>query len=174
MLVLVGGLPGTGKSTLRALWPSMPASTQSGPIPRQGVGRQPTPRPRLRRRNLRAEATRDRGRAYDHVELLQRQVCWAHLKRNWEKMQERGGKAKIIAGGCLSVQKRVFEGITDCERASGALQSLLGGARLARFAESCLHQVFAKGGARLPSRTTTQLEQAMTTNPFLLSKLWRA
>jgi transposase len=51
----------------------------------------------------------DRWRAYDHVELLQRQVCWAHLKRNWEKMRERGGKAKIIAEGCLSVQKRVFE-----------------------------------------------------------------
>ena len=51
----------------------------------------------------------DRWRAYDHVELLQRQVCWAHLKRNWEKMQERGGKAKVIAERCLSVQKRVFE-----------------------------------------------------------------
>jgi transposase len=51
----------------------------------------------------------DRWSAYDHVELLQRQVCWAHLKRNWEKMLERGGKATTIAGGCLSVQKRVFE-----------------------------------------------------------------
>lgn len=51
----------------------------------------------------------DRWRAYDDVELLRRQVCWAHLKRNWEKMQERGGKAKIIAECCLSVQQRVFE-----------------------------------------------------------------
>jgi len=51
----------------------------------------------------------DRWRAYDHVELLSRQVCWAHLKRNWEKMQERGGKAKSVADGCLNVQQRVFE-----------------------------------------------------------------
>jgi transposase len=51
----------------------------------------------------------DRWRAYDHLELLKRQVCWAHLKRNWETMAERGGKAKIIADCCLSVQKRVFE-----------------------------------------------------------------
>ena len=50
----------------------------------------------------------DRWRAYDHVELLQRQVCWAHLKRNWEKMLERGGTAKSIAQRCLSVQQRVF------------------------------------------------------------------
>lgn len=51
----------------------------------------------------------DRWRAYDHVELLKRQVCWAHLKRNWENMQERGGKAEIIAAACLSVHERVFE-----------------------------------------------------------------
>jgi transposase len=51
----------------------------------------------------------DRWRAYDYVALLQRQVCWAHLKRNWEKMQERGGKAAIIANACLSVERRVFE-----------------------------------------------------------------
>ena len=51
----------------------------------------------------------DRWRAHDYVELLQRQVCWAHLKRNWEAMLERGGKAKIIAENCLRVQKRVFE-----------------------------------------------------------------
>ncbi len=51
----------------------------------------------------------DRWRAYDQVELLQRQLCWAHLKRNWEKMEERGSKAKLIAQGCLSVHQRVFE-----------------------------------------------------------------
>jgi transposase len=51
----------------------------------------------------------DRWRAYDHLELLQRQVCWAHLKRNWEKMLERGGTAQRIAEGCLDVQRRVFE-----------------------------------------------------------------
>jgi transposase len=58
---------------------------------------------------LRGILCSDRWRAYDHVELLKRQVCWAHLKRNWEKMAERGGKAKIIAQACLSVQRRVFE-----------------------------------------------------------------
>jgi transposase len=51
----------------------------------------------------------DRWSAYDHVAVLQRQVCWAHLKRNWEKMLERGGQAKALAARCLSVQRRVFE-----------------------------------------------------------------
>lgn len=51
----------------------------------------------------------DRWRAYDQVPILRRQVCWAHLKRNWEKMLERGGKAKEIAQACLQIHERVFE-----------------------------------------------------------------
>jgi transposase len=51
----------------------------------------------------------DRWRAYDHWPTQQRQVCWAHLKRNWEKMVERGGKAEQIAAACLGIYKRVFE-----------------------------------------------------------------
>jgi hypothetical protein len=39
---------------------------------------------------------------------MQRQVCWAHLKRNWEKLVERGGKAKAIAQACLEVHRQVF------------------------------------------------------------------
>lgn len=51
----------------------------------------------------------DRWCTYDLWPTDRRQVCWAHLKRNWEKMLERGGKAKEIAQACLSVHKRVFE-----------------------------------------------------------------
>jgi transposase len=51
----------------------------------------------------------DRWRAYDEWPLMQRQVCWAHLKRNWEKLLERGGKARAIGQACLGVHRRVFE-----------------------------------------------------------------
>lgn len=51
----------------------------------------------------------DRWRAYDDWPVLQRQVCWAHLKRNFEKLQERGGKAQVIATAALDVQRQVFE-----------------------------------------------------------------
>lgn len=51
----------------------------------------------------------DRWRTYDEWPVMQRQVCWAHLKRNWEKLAERGGKARRIAQGCLDVHRRVFE-----------------------------------------------------------------
>ena len=37
-----------------------------------------------------------------------RQLCWAHIKRNWEKQAERGGKAAVVAAAWLEVQCRVF------------------------------------------------------------------
>jgi transposase len=51
----------------------------------------------------------DRWRVYDNWPVMRRQVCWAHLKRNWEKLVERGGKSKVIGAQCLAVQQRVFE-----------------------------------------------------------------
>ena len=38
-----------------------------------------------------------------------RQLCWAHLKRNWEKQAERGGKAAKLAAAWAEVQGRVFD-----------------------------------------------------------------
>jgi transposase len=60
-------------------------------------------------RTLQGILCSDRWRAYDGVPLLQRQICWAHLKRNWEKLRERGGVAQRIATDCLTIKDRVFE-----------------------------------------------------------------
>src|SRR5262245_3809980 len=38
-----------------------------------------------------------------------RQLCWAHLKRNWEKLVERGGAARRIGERFLEIHRRVFE-----------------------------------------------------------------
>jgi transposase len=51
----------------------------------------------------------DRWRAYDEHPLERRQLCWAHLKRNFEKLFERGGKAKEVAKAALDVTRRVFD-----------------------------------------------------------------
>jgi transposase len=50
----------------------------------------------------------DRWRVYEQWPGL-RQLCWAHVKRNWEKQAERGGKeVHGIAEAWLDGQKRVF------------------------------------------------------------------
>jgi hypothetical protein len=42
-------------------------------------------------------------------ELAQRQIFWAHLKRNWEKLPQRGGPAQRIADACLAIKDTGFE-----------------------------------------------------------------
>lgn len=51
----------------------------------------------------------DRWRVYDDWPDDWRQVCWAHLKRNWEKKADRGGTAKRLAGQWQDRQKLIFE-----------------------------------------------------------------
>lgn len=51
----------------------------------------------------------DRWKAYNWVPVEQRQVCWAHLKRNFEKLLEGGARAKAVAKACLTIKDRVFE-----------------------------------------------------------------
>jgi len=51
----------------------------------------------------------DRWCVYDHWDADCRQLCWAHVKRNWDKQIERGGEAKALGERWLATQKAVFE-----------------------------------------------------------------
>jgi len=44
----------------------------------------------------------------DWPDPFARQLCWAHLKRNWEALVERGGAAKKIGERFLTIQREVF------------------------------------------------------------------
>ena len=65
----------------------------------------------------------DRWWGYHRLPLEQRQVCWAHLKRDFQKCKERGGEGKIVGELGLVVQEDVFtlwwefrEGLIDRQR----------------------------------------------------------
>lgn len=51
----------------------------------------------------------DRWTAYGMIDLLCRQVCWAHLKRDFQKWVDWGGEAKGIGQAGLEAVKRLFE-----------------------------------------------------------------
>ena len=59
--------------------------------------------------NLAGILVSDRWRVYDHWDEELRQLCWAHVKRTWEKKIECGGEAKRLGERWLAEQKRVFE-----------------------------------------------------------------
>ena len=51
----------------------------------------------------------DRWKVYDRWDEELRQLCWAHVKRNWEKQMDRGGAAERLGERWLAEQKTVFE-----------------------------------------------------------------
>lgn len=50
----------------------------------------------------------DRWSVYTRVPAHQRQVCWAHLKRDFQKCVDRGGASLAIGEGGLRVVKKLF------------------------------------------------------------------
>ena len=50
----------------------------------------------------------DRWSGYNGLPLEQRQVCWAHLKRDFRKCGDRGGEGKILGDIGLAVVEDVF------------------------------------------------------------------
>jgi transposase len=50
----------------------------------------------------------DRWAVYDKWPVGRRQVCWAHLKRDFQKLVDRGGPAARLGEALLQIQRRVF------------------------------------------------------------------
>lgn len=53
--------------------------------------------------------TTDRYLGYSWLATKRRQVCWAHLKRDFQAMAERGGEAQEIGEALLEQTKEVFQ-----------------------------------------------------------------
>jgi transposase len=50
----------------------------------------------------------DRWSAYGRLSPYCRQVCWAHLKRDFQKLVDRGGAAAPLGRSLLRIERRVF------------------------------------------------------------------
>ncbi len=50
----------------------------------------------------------DRYNAYNWVDMAQRQLCWAHLKREFTKISERSGVSRQLGRDLLAQQKKLF------------------------------------------------------------------
>jgi transposase len=51
----------------------------------------------------------DRCWAYNWLDVLQRQLCWAHLKRDFQAFVDRGGESKRIGCALLECVQRMFD-----------------------------------------------------------------
>ena len=57
---------------------------------------------------IRGIFTTDRWHVYASIKTRNRQVCWAHLKRDFKRVAERGGKAGKIGDEALEGTRQVF------------------------------------------------------------------
>jgi transposase len=51
----------------------------------------------------------DRWSGYEWIAVERRQICWAHLKRNFQKLVDRGRPSAEIGQGLLDCTQRLFE-----------------------------------------------------------------
>ncbi len=58
--------------------------------------------------NFRGLLNSDRYRAYNWLDVSQRQLCWAHLKREFTKISERSGASTQLGRDLLAQQKKLF------------------------------------------------------------------
>jgi transposase len=70
----------------------------------------------------------DRWGTYNKLPLEQRQICWAHLKRDFQKCVDRGGQAEAIGQAGLAAVEGLFGAWWDFRQRTGnraALQTAL-------------------------------------------------
>jgi transposase len=91
----------------------------------------------------------DRWSIYDDWPDEARQLCWAHLKRNWEKKAEHGGKAKVLAEQWQTQQSQVFE-LWHLFRGGGLSRDELG-ERMSPLIESLGDTLHAGTRSRTPT-----------------------
>jgi transposase len=51
----------------------------------------------------------DRWSGYNWLDINLRQLCWAHLRRDWQKWVDRGAQAKPLGRALLGQTKKLFE-----------------------------------------------------------------
>jgi transposase len=61
------------------------------------------------RRGGRGTICSDRWHAYSRLGIRRRQLCWAHLKRDFQKWFDQGGATRLLGKDGLTLSKRVFK-----------------------------------------------------------------
>lgn len=108
----------------------------------------------------------DRWNAYHVVPVLRRQVCWAHLKRDFQKCVDRGGVAQALGERGLALVRRVFKAWHSFRGGGCSRQRLQ--LRLSPVARE-LHRLLENGCASADSKAANFCANVLALEPAL----WR-
>jgi transposase len=112
----------------------------------------------------------DRWSVYQRLPVRRRQICWAHLKRDFQKLVDRGGASQVIGQRGLDIARQLFHEwhrFRNGELSRRQLQRRLAPVR--RALRRCLRK-----GTRCPdSKTATFCQNLLDLEPALWTFLYR-
>lgn len=108
----------------------------------------------------------DRFSAYSKVPVARRQVCWSHLKRDFQKLVDRGGVCKPFGREGLRLSKKLFH-VWHLFRGSGIKREEL--QKRMKPIQSRLQRVLIEGSLGEDARLATFCDNLLD----LWSALWR-
>lgn len=114
----------------------------------------------------------DRYASYNWVGLEQRQLCWAHLRREFIKISERPGVSKEIGNALVKQQKKLFElwhRVRDGTLTGSEFQLLVQEIRTSLkslLQDAALHQIGSKEKTPL-AKTVRTCRQLLKVEPAL-------
>ena len=85
------------------------AATEKVTVFRLLAGRGAAQAKQMISRTAKGVITTDRYQAYNWLSQRRRQLCWAHLKRDFQAIAEREGKSAIVRQGLLEQTREMFE-----------------------------------------------------------------
>ena len=106
----------------------------------------------------------DRWVGYNWIPLWLRQICWAHLKRDFKKIAERGGEAKVIGEGLLACAKdlfRLWHRVRDGTLKRSSFRTYVSPIR------SRVHNLLSQGAALADSKVAGMCAKILEVEPAL-------
>jgi transposase len=113
---------------------------------------------------LRGVLSSDRWGAYNRLPVRRRQLCWAHLKRDFQKLVERGGVAQEVGDMALGVLEIVFK---EWHRFRGGGQTRPALQREVAWLRDVLRDHLERGRTSADTKTATFCANVLKLEPAL-------
>jgi transposase len=105
-----------------------------------------------------AVVTSDRYSSYNFLPLNQRQLCWAHLRRDFQALIDRGGAGQGIGMRLLAWSDALFQAWHNVR--DGTLDQVAYTARMTEVRDG-IHRALVEGGQRACARTVTLCQELL-------------
>lgn len=121
-------------------------------------------------KGFRGTLVSDRWSGYCWVRVVQRQLCWAHLKRHWKAFEDYGKKARRLGKGLQRATRKLFHELNRARDGTIQFSTLRNNVRPVR---ARIEALLAKGEACPSKKVAGMCREILELRPALWTFLWR-